>query len=190
MKALLFRTLIVTHRYIGIAIGWLMLLWCLSGIVMMYVRYPELQQDDARAALGTLDMTRCCVVPEDLFAADERIAAVKVAMLSGHLVLRVEPDFGPGALLNLQSGQSLAMISAADALQVAQQYATTVGLSGKPRMLGLLERDQWTVYASHRDDLRPSKHADSRNPSTSSRRTQRMDQSSCFSCVAIAPCFQ
>ena len=38
------RYLFLSHRYLGIGIGWLMALWCLSGIVMMYVSYPRLDE--------------------------------------------------------------------------------------------------------------------------------------------------
>jgi hypothetical protein len=37
----LWRTLIVTHRYFGIAVGLLMATWFVSGIVMMYVGFPQ-----------------------------------------------------------------------------------------------------------------------------------------------------
>jgi hypothetical protein len=37
MAGFLWRTLVILHRYLGIAVGLLMLIWFLSGIVMMYV---------------------------------------------------------------------------------------------------------------------------------------------------------
>ena len=37
----LWLTLVVIHRYLGVALGLLMLLWFVSGIVMMYVPYPQ-----------------------------------------------------------------------------------------------------------------------------------------------------
>ena len=35
------RWLVIVHRYLGVALGALMLLWCLSGMVMLFVHYPE-----------------------------------------------------------------------------------------------------------------------------------------------------
>jgi uncharacterized iron-regulated membrane protein len=54
------RWLILIHRYLGIAIGILMAAWCLSGIVMMYVGYPELTRMDRLRALHSLELRDCC----------------------------------------------------------------------------------------------------------------------------------
>ena len=34
------RWVLLTHRWLGILVGLIVLLWCLSGVIMMYVRYP------------------------------------------------------------------------------------------------------------------------------------------------------
>ena len=44
------RLLLFVHRYLAVAVGLLMALWCLSGFVMLYQGYPELTS--ARAAAG------------------------------------------------------------------------------------------------------------------------------------------
>ena len=36
------RTLLFIHRYLAVAVGLLMALWCLSGFVMLYQQYPTL----------------------------------------------------------------------------------------------------------------------------------------------------
>ena len=38
------RGLIVLHRYLGVAVGLVMTVWCLSGFVMMYSGYPCLTE--------------------------------------------------------------------------------------------------------------------------------------------------
>ena len=43
------RLILLLHRYLGIAVGALMVMWCLSGIVMMYVSYPALRESASRA---------------------------------------------------------------------------------------------------------------------------------------------
>ena len=45
------RLLILTHRYLGVAVGLAVTLWCLSGFVMMYVPYPELMPEERLAGL-------------------------------------------------------------------------------------------------------------------------------------------
>ena len=36
------RTLILTHRYVGVATCLLFVMWFASGVVMMYVGFPQL----------------------------------------------------------------------------------------------------------------------------------------------------
>ena len=54
----LWRTMIVTHRYLGITVRVLMLLWSVSGIVMMYVSFRGLPAEsvcrDCRGLSGIL----------------------------------------------------------------------------------------------------------------------------------------
>lgn len=49
------RQLHLLHRWLGIGIGLLVLLWFGSGIVMMYVPYPELTEQERMAWLEPLD---------------------------------------------------------------------------------------------------------------------------------------
>ena len=57
------RLLFLAHRYLGIAVGLVVTLWCLSGFVMMYVPYPELPRADRVAWLRPLDLGDCCTLP-------------------------------------------------------------------------------------------------------------------------------
>ena len=56
------RWLVVTHRYLGVALGGLMLAWCLSGMVMLFVAYPSVGQDERLARLPRIDWSHCCVM--------------------------------------------------------------------------------------------------------------------------------
>lgn len=156
MKAILFRTLVFTHRYVGIAVGWLMLLWCLSGLVMVYVSYPELREAERQAALNTLNLTQCCRVPQALFAPEQRISAVTVEMLVDRPVLRVQPEFGPAAFIDLRTGNAIEAIAPDIASAAARQYLP-VGSTSTPQVLSVIERDQWTVYPRY-DNARPLYH--------------------------------
>ena len=44
MTNILWRATVITHRYLGIAIGLLMVMWFVSGIVMMYVPFPQVKE--------------------------------------------------------------------------------------------------------------------------------------------------
>ena len=43
MSSLIWRATVITHRYLGVAVGLLMFVWFFSGIVMMYVNFPSLR---------------------------------------------------------------------------------------------------------------------------------------------------
>src|SRR5215510_12061099 len=61
------RMTFLVHRWLGIALALLMALWTLSGIVMMYISYPETSVAERMAGLDPLDLSACCegaAVPE------------------------------------------------------------------------------------------------------------------------------
>jgi hypothetical protein len=69
MTGSLKRWLHVLHRWSGIVIGLLVLLWFGSGIVMMYVPYPELTEQERMAWLAPLDAQQVAVDTAAAWAA-------------------------------------------------------------------------------------------------------------------------
>jgi len=63
------RQLYWWHRWLGIAIGLLVLLWFGSGIVMMYVPYPELTEQERMGWLAPLDPDRVQVTAAEAWTA-------------------------------------------------------------------------------------------------------------------------
>jgi len=87
------KALIVIHRYVGVVLGVIMTLWCISGFVMMYQGYPETTLAERRAGLAPLDLTQCCAnIPlPDNASAD----GLRIEMLNGAPVIRMPgPDGG------------------------------------------------------------------------------------------------
>ena len=62
MIGLVWRTLVILHRYLGIAVGLLMLTWFLSGIVMMYVGFPQPAGTERLHGLPPVAWASCCHV--------------------------------------------------------------------------------------------------------------------------------
>src|SRR5690606_17849582 len=56
------RLMYLAHRWTGIAGCLLMLLWFVSGIIMLYVGYPKLTPWERLAALPELDARQCCAI--------------------------------------------------------------------------------------------------------------------------------
>jgi hypothetical protein len=152
------RWLILVHRYIGIAIGWLLVLWCLSGVVMMYVGYPEVTREEALAVLPTLDWGRCCAfdnVEESI--GGTALADLSVEMLGNDPVLRARSGFGRPLIVNLRTGEPVGSIDAGAAMTIAERLFAAAGIAGSLEYLGANEIDQWTVSGSFGGD-RPLHH--------------------------------
>lgn len=128
----------VTHRYVGIAVGLLMLVWFLSGVAMLFTGWPEVTDADRAAAQPPIAWARCCQFGE----AQEvlQVQAATVEDLAGRPVLRFD-----GHVLDLATGQDVHRVGSADAARVARTYAAAHRIGGRPGTPEAVERDQWTV---------------------------------------------
>jgi len=133
------RLILLLHRYLGIAVGALMVMWCLSGVVMMYHSYPVLSEDARLAHLEPIAWNGCCKLPDTL-PAGVQPGGIGIEMLGGRPVLFLDENSRP---IDLLSGAFIGRISLGQAAEVAQRFATAN--SPRPRLLGLIDRDQWTV---------------------------------------------
>lgn len=134
------RYLILIHRYLGTAIGIVMVGWCLSGMVMMYVRYPELSQLERVRRLQPLDFHNCCTLGANSLADDAAIEGFQLESLAGRPVLHAQLANGNWQLIDLADGQLMPTLSATEAAAIAH-----VGSTQSPRLLGLINYDEWTV---------------------------------------------
>jgi hypothetical protein len=143
------RQLFLIHRYLGIALSLVIFAWCVSGIVMMYFQFPEVTEEERVTGLAPLDLEQCCVWPEDFSNID--IQRFSVEMLAGAPVIRLIDGFGE-YVLELRDGRYLYEFDFAAANRIAADAAPRFGLDEDVRLLGLIERDQWTVagYDRHR----------------------------------------
>ncbi len=147
------RYVFLLHRYLGIAAGLVISVWCLSGIVMMYVQFPELTPSEEKAALESLDLGACCELPEADASQSPTIESLRVEMMAGVPVLRLVYSDGERRTIDLSSGETLQRISATQADAVAAAFASVTGIEDY-RNAGSLARDQWTVYGAF-DPHRP-----------------------------------
>jgi uncharacterized iron-regulated membrane protein len=60
MAGILWRTAVILHRYLGIAIGLLMAMWFVSGIVMMYVPFPRVADTERLRFQPPISWQLCC----------------------------------------------------------------------------------------------------------------------------------
>jgi PepSY-associated TM region len=167
---LLKRTLIFVHRWMGVALSVVFMLWFVSGIVMMYWSYPEVGAKERREHAPVLDPAQIKVTPEEAFASlklDQSPASAELASFDGRPVYRFqsggEGEQGNGRRRRRGGGGS-AMVYADDgSLQTEVNDAmidrAATAWTGKPlteaKKESVEEIDQWTVGSSVLRTLRP-----------------------------------
>lgn len=142
------KFLLLAHRYLGIGLSLILLLWCLSGFVMMYKPYPELSLEQQLETLEALDFSSCCTpVPAD--EGDlELYDQFYLLMINGEPTLHLYSGFGYLDTVNLHSGEQYQTIPEAEALEISRRYAEHHQYP-EPTLLDSMENDQWTVYGSY-----------------------------------------
>ena len=153
----MFRSLIVLHRWMGIGLGWLLVAWCISGIVMMYVPYPSVSFEEYVESLPRLQLDGCCASFPEGYSPDYAIDRYSIEMLGERPVLRLADEFGRRSAIDLVSGEPVGPIDADAALAVARAMRAGSAPAGTLDYLGAVERDQWTVGGGFVND-RPLHH--------------------------------
>jgi uncharacterized iron-regulated membrane protein len=140
------RLLIFLHRYLGIAIGWLMAMWCLSGMVMMYVAYPELDPARRLEALPPISWEGCCAIAKIGTALNVSVAdSFTIERVGDRPILRVAQASAQRAF-DLQTGDEIALFDRNDALKVSARYGASSTYAEE------IDRDQWTVSEAFNHD--------------------------------------
>jgi hypothetical protein len=158
------RLLFLFHRYLGIGVGVLMTMWCLSGVVMMYVSYPWLSPQARVAHLAPIDWRQCCQVSGAILSDAEPVPRFNIEMIAGRPVLDLQSRAGRKESIDLSTGAAINGISRQQAARVAATYEPATGIAGVPRLLGKVDFDQWTLEGVAPQD-RPLYHFDLRDGS-------------------------
>lgn len=133
------------HRWLALGVGPAVLLWCLSGLVMLWVPYPSVTEAEWFAMAGAIDPALCSADLEGVireFDRPEGIAYLRVIAVGGVPVVSVhyldgslrarrltaEPRHGP-----LLTGEM-------------QRVAESLGLGGAIISIDTIDHDVWTVH--------------------------------------------
>ncbi len=144
--------ILVVHRYLAVAVGLLMTLWCLSGFVMMYQSFPELSNEQRINGLEPLSLESCCELGSFAPHDDSPLGSFRIEMLLGDPVLRMGGRRDGAAVINLRTGEALTRLEPSQVLEVAQGFGQGNGiLQGAPRALGIVDIDQWTLQSAARN---------------------------------------
>ena len=145
------RALVVLHRYLGVAVGLVMTMWFVSGIVMMYVGFPQLQEAERLRVQAPVPWQECCRFGERLVSDDQAILRAQVEAHSGGPALRLRRAGQPDALVDLARGSVIG---------IDADVAKSVAAAAAPRIIGRdaaivayegIDVDQWTVGRYVRD---------------------------------------
>lgn len=146
------RWLFLAHRWLGIALCWLMALWFFSGVVMMYVGYPKLTQGERLRTLPVL-LEACCQVPLvtvfDAVGEGGRIQSLRLTSIGGAPFYVATLPGQRYVTIDAGNGAVLKVVDAAQALRSAAPFAPGRALVYD----GSLAEDAWThskALAGHR----------------------------------------
>ena len=146
MKSQLSRAILVLHRYLGVLVGVLMTVWCLSGFVMMYQDYPSVSQEERLASLTPLDLSGPLALENLPFLDSEPIDGFRVEMLGDRPLLRTGGR-GGGANYDLTTGREMMDLSVEEVADLARLYAAGNNIAARgeiaPRLME--DMDQWTI---------------------------------------------
>lgn len=147
------------HRWLGVGMCLLFAMWPLSGMVMMYVPFPELTEKERHAGLPVLDARQIRVGPSKLLqraSPDAPVTQFSLSSVSSRPAYLLKQAGHPWLGLYADTGERLKKPTAEDAANAARTFLQTQQAEGKPAEAfyrGMLEVDQWTVSSalnSHR----------------------------------------
>lgn len=145
--------LFVVHRWIGICTCLLFAMWFVSGVVMMYVAFPQLTDIERLAALPPIAWDKVQVTPDRAMetAGFTRYPHdLRLAMLSDEPVYRLLGWDGERKTVSAFDGRVVDRITPERALAVARLQPNAL----QPKMRDTVERDQWSVSGRY-NPLRP-----------------------------------
>jgi PepSY-associated TM region len=145
----IWRTMVILHRYLGIAIGLLMVMWFISGIVMMYVPYSRVQEAERLHMQPPISWQSCCNYGSLLDDAQITRAQIESHLGTPALRLRVlgERDF----LFDLANGARIPIDADMAHKVVLEASPGVIGRAASITDYEQVPFDQFTLGRAPRD---------------------------------------
>ena len=145
------RSLIFIHRWLGIALCVVFLLWFPSGIGMMYWTYPDVSRDDRLERSPALDASKVKLSPAEalkVLGVDDDPGAIRLNTFDGRPAYRIG-GFGGQSIVYADTGEEqlavpMDMVHRAAAAWTGQRVETAT-------VEEMTDVDQWTVQTRLRD---------------------------------------
>jgi hypothetical protein len=144
------RYLFLAHRWLGVVMCLFFAMWFASGIVMMYVDYPALTEQERLDNLPALQIDDLLISVEDaleLSQMEEGVAKIVLTSVANHPAYQLTDPSGRMVILYADSGRVFRGLSVEQALATARFS----GFSSADKVAsydGKIDMDQWTVSSS------------------------------------------
>ncbi|MCY3773890.1 MAG: PepSY domain-containing protein [Gemmatimonadetes bacterium] len=146
------RWLYLGHRWLGICMCLLVAMWFFSGVVMMYVGFPQLTRAERLAALPVLEPDKLWTGPAELLQCldpAQTIEELRLTTVLGRPAWLLRTGDGNHHGLFADNGGVIGEIDDEDAVHASRVYVHSTGLSSiQPVHKALLLVDQWSVSSS------------------------------------------
>jgi uncharacterized iron-regulated membrane protein len=150
------RALYLTHRWFGIALSLMFLLWFASGIIMMYVEYPEFTEKERLQSKPALNLNAINYNLNQL--SSYLLPSEKITQLSLTSVLDrpsyqleiTDTKYQVRSTLQLfaDTGEMFEPLNTVQAVQVAHNFSNNMAIEASPEYMGLIDMDQWTISSA------------------------------------------
>jgi len=139
-----------THRWLGIATCLLFASWFASGIIMMYVEYPALTEEERLTNLPPLNLKQVSLTPFEASTAVSSVrvfSVVKLTSVLGRPAFEFRGLDDRISLVFADTGRKVGGLSEESALAAAEMSGFA-GTDTKGAYGELVEMDQWSISAS------------------------------------------
>lgn len=150
---MILKAIVKLHRYLGVLLSLLLLIWSLSGIVMIYADFPSYSANERRAETDILDLARWEISPEEAVRKshlERPLRSIELRVLLGDPHYRIVGVNGKIEVMNAVDGERVSDIDQERALKTAESRVEDV--SGA-EVATLSRRDRWTPQNSYEQHL-------------------------------------
>ncbi len=154
MKQKIIKGLLLLHRYFGLVLSLLFVVWFLSGFVMMYTKYPYLKKDKNLEQSSLLNSNKSCLLPQAAFLnlkTKDTLEQVNIGSLLNKVVYHFYFKDGTIKTVYAADGSILKPIDSSTAKTIAQHFVKKPIVIKETELLENL--DQWTPRNSFKPHL-------------------------------------
>lgn len=144
------KILIVSHRILGTALSLLLLMWFVTGFVMMFHSFPSLGTKEYKHLTALSDSLPQIDIVRKVIPQSEQIRALTVEMFREEAVFRIETDKNS---YTLSADTTLKTISNSVPFKELESYAKQWNEADIVRVDTLNRLDQWIPYSSYKSDF-------------------------------------